>query len=311
MATVSVVIPLFNKGFIISETLNSVLAQTYTDFEVIIINDGSTDDSFEIVSQFSNPRIQLFQQENKGAAAARNTGIEKATGELIAFLDADDYWYPNHLEVLLQLYTDFPNCGMYGSRYYMKIARNKTLKTTYSVAVTDTFRGILPDFFTASSVYRVGLTSAIAIPKTILQHHFIFNPEISSGQDLELFTKIAIEKPVAVTNAFTVEYNFSIANQLSKTPILQKKLIDFTPFYQAEQTHKSLKTFLDLYRLEYALQYRIAGAVNQSDFYRKDITLKIPFKTKVLLSTPPFILQILLKTKHFLKKWGLDFSVYH
>ena len=91
MPKISVVIPLYNKGFIISETLESLLAQTFTDFEIVIVNDGSTDNSFEIVSQFTDSRINLFQQENKGAAAARNLGIEKATGELIAFLDADDY----------------------------------------------------------------------------------------------------------------------------------------------------------------------------------------------------------------------------
>lgn len=311
MPKVSVVIPLFNKGFIISETLQSVLVQTFIDFEVIIINDGSTDNGFEVVSQFSDDRIKLFQQENKGAAAARNTGIEKASGELIAFLDADDYWYPNHLEELFKLYTDFPNCGIYGSRYFMKISNKKTIETTYFPSVSNDFRGILTDFFKASKAYRVGLTSAIAIPKTVLQNDFLFNSEISSGQDLELYTKIAIEKPVAVTNLITVEYNFSLENQLSKTPISQKKLINFNQFHDAERNNKSLKSFLDFYRLEYALQFRIAGYLEKSNFYLKDITSKIPFKTKILLATPIFILQFLLKTKHLLKKYGIDFSVYH
>jgi glycosyltransferase involved in cell wall biosynthesis len=128
MPKISVVIPLYNKGFIISETLNSVLAQTFKDFEVIIVNDGSTDNGFEIVSQYTDNRIRLYNQENKGAAAARNLGIEKATGELIAFLDADDYWYPNHLEELFKLYTDLPNCGIYGSRYFMKIWQKSLMK---------------------------------------------------------------------------------------------------------------------------------------------------------------------------------------
>ena len=311
MPKISVIIPLFNKGFIISETLQSVLVQTFTDFEIVIVNDGSTDNGFEVVSKFSDNRINLFQQENKGAAAARNLGIEKATGELIAFLDADDYWFPNHLEEIFKLYTDFPNCGMYGSRYLMKISEKKTIKTTYSPSVSNDFRGILPDFFKASKAYRVGLTSAIAIPKRVLQNNFLFNLEISSGQDLELYTKIAIEKSVAITNSFTVEYNFSLDNQLSKTPISQKKLMDFTQFQNAEKTNLSLKKFLDIYRLEYALQFRIAGNTEKSNFYLKDITAEIPFKTKVLLSTPIFILKLLLKVKHLLKKNGIDFSVYH
>ena len=311
MPKISVIIPLFNKGFIISETLQSVLNQTFTNFEIIIVNDGSTDNGFKIVSQFLDNRIKLLQQENKGAAATRNLGIEKASGELIAFLDADDYWFPNHLEELFKLYTDFPNCGMYGSRYLMKISGNKTIKTTYSSSVTNDFRGILPDFFKASKAYRVGLTSAIAIPKKVLQNNFLFNIAISSGQDLELYTKIAIEKPVAITNLFTVEYNFSLDNQLSKTPISKKRLINFEQFQSAEKHHESLKNFLDFYRLEYALQFRIAGDLEKSKFYLKDITSEIPFKTKVLLSTPSFILQFLLKTKHLLKKYGIDFSVYH
>lgn len=311
MPKVSVIIPLYNKGFLIAETLNSVLNQTFTDFEVVIINDGSTDTSFEIVSQFSDERIKLFQQENKGAAAARNLGIEKASGELIAFLDADDYWYPNHLEELFKLYIDFPECGIYGSRYFMKISSKKIIKTTYSPAIGADFRGVLPDFFKASKAYRVGLTSAIAIPKNILKNNFLFNPEINSGQDLELYTKIAIEKPVAVTNLFTVEYNFSIVNQLSKTPISEKKLINFTQFHAVENSTKSLKNFLDFYRLEYALQYRIAGNLEKSNFYLKDITSAIPLKTKFLLATPSFLLRLLLKTKHLLKKCGVDFSVYH
>mgnify|MGYP000941292499 CR=1 FL=1 len=311
MATISIVIPLYNKGFIISETLDSVLAQTFTDFEIIIVNAGSTDNGFEIVSQFSDKRIKLFQQENKGAAAARNLGIEKATGELIAFLDADDYWYPNHLEELFKLYCDFPNCGMYASRYFMKTAKKKSFKTYYTPEISNNFKGILPDYFAASTTYRVGLTSAIAIPYAVLQNNYLFNTKISSGQDLELFTKIAIEKPVAVTHLYTVEYNFSLENQLSKTPIIKKTLMGFEQFEEAEKSNLSLKKFLDIYRLEYALQFRIAGNIEKSNFYLKDITSKIPFKTKVLLLTPSVVLQKLLKTKHVLKKYGIDFSVYH
>lgn len=311
MPKISVVIPLYNKDFIISETLNSVLAQTFTDFEVIIVNDGSTDNSLEVVSQYTDDRIRLYNQENSGVSKTRNVGIEYAKGELIAFLDADDYWYPNHLEELYQLYLDFPNCGLYASRYYMKISEVNTIKTNYNKAVSDTFRGILPDYFFASMQYRVGLTSAVAIPKKILQKDFLFNLELNGQEDLELFTKIAIHKLVAITNKYTVEYNFSIENQLSKIQFIQKKIIKFSQFLHDENKNKSLKKFLDLYRLEYALQFRIIGDIKESNFYLKDITSKIPFKVKVLLFTPSFLLRFLLKTKHILKKYGVEFSVYH
>jgi glycosyltransferase involved in cell wall biosynthesis len=311
MPKISVVIPLYNKGFIISETLESVLAQTFTDFEIVIVNDGSTDDSFEIVSQYSDDRIRLYNQENKGVSKTRNAGIEYAKGELIAFLDADDFWYPNHLEELYQLYIDFPNCGLYSSRYFMKISKENTIKTTYIQAVSDNFRGILPDYFLASMQYRVGLTSAVAIPKEMVQGNFLFNPQLNGQEDLELFTKIAIDKPVAITNKYTVEYNFAIENQLSKIQFIQKKIIKFDQFSADENKNKSLKKFLDLYRLEYALQFRIIGDIKESKFYLKDITTKIPFKTRVLLVTPSYILRLLIKIKHALKKRGIDFTVYH
>lgn len=311
MPKISVVIPLYNKGFIISETLNSVLAQTFTDFEIVIVNDGSTDNSFEIVSQYSDDRIRLYNQENKGVSKTRNAGIEYSKSELIAFLDADDYWHPNHLEELYQLYIDFPNCGLYASRYFMKISEENTIKTTYIQAVYDNFRGILPDYFLASMQYRVGLTSAVAIPKKMVQGNFLFNPELNGQEDLELFTKIAIHKPVAITNKYTVEYNFAIENQLSKIQFIQKKIIKFDQFSADENKNKSLKKFLDLYRLEYALQFRIIGDIKESKFYLKDITTKIPFKTRVLLVTPSYILRLLIKIKHALKKRGIDFTVYH
>lgn len=311
MPKISVVIPLYNKGFIISETLNSVLAQTFTDFEIVIVNDGSTDNSFEIVSQYSDDRIRLYNQENKGVSKTRNAGIEYSKSELIAFLDADDYWHPNHLEELYQLYIDFPNCGLYANRYFMKISEENTIKTTYIQAVYDNFRGILPDYFLASMQYRVGLTSAVAIPKKMVQGNFLFNPELNGQEDLELFTKIAIHKPVAITNKYTVEYNFAIENQLSKIQFIQKKIIKFDQFSADESKNKSLKKFLDLYRLEYALQFRIIGDIKESKFYLKDITTKIPFKTRVLLVTPSYILRLLIKIKHALKKRGIDFTVYH
>jgi glycosyltransferase involved in cell wall biosynthesis len=311
MTLISVIIPLYNKDFSISNTLSSVLSQTYINFEIIIVNDGSTDRSLERIKQFSDSRIQLFNQENKGAAMARNFGIEKAKGELIAFLDADDYWFPNHLEEIVRLYNDYPNCGIYCSRYSMKISKNKILKIDYGSHLNSNYRGIVKDIFSSSMYYRVALTSALAIPKKIFGNYFMFNPKVSSGQDLELFTKIALEHKVAITNLNTIEYNFSLENQLSKTPITKKSLLDLSQFKKAEESNLSLKKYLDLYRTEYALQFRIAGDIKKSKMYLSEITTPISTKTKILLITPVFILKALLKIKHVLKKQGIDFSVYH
>ena len=310
MPKISVVIPLYNKGFIVSKTLESVINQTFIDFEIIIVNDGSTDDSAAIVERFKDERILLFHQENKGAAAARNLGIEKARGELIAFLDADDIWEANHLEELFQLYTDFPSCGMYCSRYTMKISNNKIIPIHYLPELKNDFRGVILDYFKSSLHYRVGLTSAVSIPKSILEK-YNFNTEVSSGQDTELFTKIAIHFPVAITNKVTMQYDFSTNNHLSKTPITKKKLFNLNQFLVFEKENPSLKAFLDLYRVEYAVNFRVFGDTETAEKYLQNVTSVIPWKTKILLKTPPSILQFLLKLKHWLRSKGIDFTIYH
>lgn len=311
MPQISVIIPLYNKGFIISKTLASVIAQTFTNYEIIIIDDGSTDNSVEKVKEFDDSRIQLFQQKNQGAATARNFGIEKANCELIAFLDADDYWFPNHLANLIEIHERYPNCGIYANRYLTKIAANRIITNNFTNSISDDFQGIIPDFFEASLINRVATSSSILVPKTILLQNNGFNKEVTSGQDLELWTKIGIKHPVAISNKTTAIYNFELPNSLSKTSFEKKKLMDFEQFSEAEKQNLSLKKFLDIYRLEYALQFRIVGDLEKSVFYLNDITTNIPLKTKILLATPSFILQFLLKTKHLLKKYGVNFSVYH
>lgn len=102
MATISVIIPLYNKGKYIARALGSVFAQTYQDFEVIVVDDGSTDDGPDIVRKYDDPRLQLIQQANTGPGSARNRGIKETTTPYLAFLDADDEWLPGFLESYLE-----------------------------------------------------------------------------------------------------------------------------------------------------------------------------------------------------------------
>ena len=101
MMKISVVIPLYNKQNCIRETLRSVLNQSYTDFEVLVVDDGSTDGSLEVVREFSDKRLRIIEKPNSGVSATRNAGIAAAANEWIAFLDADDIWTSFHLETLV------------------------------------------------------------------------------------------------------------------------------------------------------------------------------------------------------------------
>lgn len=306
----SIIIPLYNKQSSIKKTLLSALNQQYTNFEIIIVNDGSTDKSVSIAQTVKDSRIKIFSQENKGVSIARNKGIKEASGKLIAFLDADDYWFPNHLKTIFQLYTHYPTCGMYCSRYSLRLAKNKIKYTNLEPDIAFNYQGIIPDFFKNSLHTRIAFTSATVAPKKILQQ-FGFNPLVSNGEDTELFIKIALRYKVAITNKFTCEYNLALPQQLSKNTITKWQLFDTNQFKEQEKKNKSLRLFLDIYRLEYALKFKVAGNNQQSRFYLNNNTTPIPKKTKILLQLPVFVLQLLLKIKHLFRKMGFDFTVYH
>ncbi|NIA10441.1 MAG: glycosyltransferase, partial [Nitrospiraceae bacterium] len=125
MPKVSAVIPLYNKAPYIQRALRSVLAQIFQDFEIIVIDDGSTDDGAQIVKSIPDKRIRLIQQENAGVSAARNRGIKEAKGDLIAFLDADDAWKSEFLETILRLKKKFPEAGAYATAYEMVFPSGK------------------------------------------------------------------------------------------------------------------------------------------------------------------------------------------
>ncbi|MGL5034376.1 MAG: glycosyltransferase family 2 protein [Microcystaceae cyanobacterium] len=112
MLTFSVIIPAYNIENYITQTLESVLAQTFQDFEIILVDDGSGDRTVAIIQQFNDPRIKLIQQENQGASSARNKGISHSQGQYIALLDGDDYWLPEKLEQQLNHLETNPDIGV-------------------------------------------------------------------------------------------------------------------------------------------------------------------------------------------------------
>lgn len=306
----SVVISLYNKEKYIENTLKSVLNQTFVDYEIIIVNDGSTDKSEEIMQQFDDSRIKFFSKINEGVSVARNFGIEKATGTNIALLDADDFWFPDHLETLQQLITTVPNAGLYASRYVSEVAPGTFLKNKF-LNISEDFQGTVPDFFHSSLVNRIALTSAVAIPKAVLKQTGVFNPAIFSVEDLDLWIRIALKFPVAITSKVTVKYNAMDLSSISKLDIHDKKLIDLSTFKHEEKNNKSLKAFLDVNRMDYALKFKISGNIEASKEYYNSIAKEnITLKNWMVYHLPRSIQLPLLRFKKYVLKKGFDFSVY-
>jgi glycosyltransferase involved in cell wall biosynthesis len=197
--TISVVIPLYNKGRYIARALNSVLSQTLQDFEIIVVDDGSTDDGATIVREFGDPRIRLIRQENQGVSAARNRGINESHAELVAFLDSDDEWLPKHLEVLFRLWKRYPEAGAYGTAYLKKLKESEDYTVPKIEGVPrKPWEGILPSYFKVASVDEPPISSSsAAIPKYILLEMGGFTTKAWWGEDTDLWGRIALKYPVA------------------------------------------------------------------------------------------------------------------
>jgi len=314
MPLFSVIIPLYNKENFIEATLKSALNQTFTDFEIIIINDGSTDKSVEKVLQFTDDRIQLFTTENQGVSQARNFGIKKASGEMIAFLDADDFWYSKHLANLVALYQLFPECGLFCTNYERFYNAKKIVKPHFLGVPNAPWKGIVSDFFYSSYVDRVAWTSAVAVPRTVFDEIGYFDPKITlgAGEDTHLWIRIALNFPVAFDSEISAQHVLSAENRISLSNTLKRSFAKLDEFKSEENVNPSLKKYLDLYRVEFAMKHKLAGDLKTFEYYIENVDPKnISFKTKILISFPVFVLKKLFSLKKYLERKNFHFSIYH
>ncbi len=190
---ISVVIPLYNKKKQIAYTLQSVFEQTFQDFEIVVVDDGSTDNSVEEVEKFDDSRIRLIHQTNAGVSAARNRGIEEARGELIAFLDADDEWLPEYLATQYGLYQKYPECSVYACNYEFRDSEGKVTPTIIRKLSFEGEDGILSNYFEVASCSHPPLwTSAVVVKKSAIQAIGGFPIGIKSGEDLLTWARLAV-----------------------------------------------------------------------------------------------------------------------
>lgn len=306
MPKFSIIIPLYNKETHIVNTLNSVFNQTFTDFEIVIVNDGSTDGSLKEVQKITDERLILYNRKNKGVSQARNFAMQNATGDYFAFLDADDLWKPQHLHNLNHLIVKYPNCSMYCTNYCFDYGDGYIVTPKFPTLPSHSnWSGIVPDFFKASLHYRIAWTSAVAIPSNSISSVGFFNEAITlgAGEDTEYWSRLALKKPVAFSKKMTAIYNVDAINRISKIDASKRKHMTFEQFYTSEKNNSSLKEFNDMYRLEYAIRHKISGNKRLFEFYKSDIDQNyISIKNKILLNLPRQTLITLWHIKQSVKQ---------
>jgi len=289
----SVIIPLYNKAKYIAACLEGVLNQDYKDFEIIIVNDGSTDASVAVVEGFSSDKIKLYHQENSGVSSARNHAVDKAEGNYLAFLDADDLWKPQHLQCLKESIEAFPDAGLYGNNYEINYNNSVVQPAQFNFNYA-TQPCIVTDFFKASMKDTIIWTSAAALSKTTFLDFRGFNTAYTTGQDLDLWIRIALEQAIVFHPQITMCYNRSISDSLSKGELNGVRFQFLNAYQTVEATNKSLKRYLDLKRYGLALRTKINGESTLSKQTQNTIDFSnLTKKQKLLLQMPTGLLRLL------------------
>ncbi len=276
--TVSIIIPTYNRAHLVDRAIQSVLDQTYQDFELIVVDDASTDNTEEVVKSFKDKRIRyICLQKNKGGAAARNTGIEASNGEYIAFQDSDDEWLPEKLEKQMKVFENAsPEVGVVYTGF-LRIKDGRESYIPYSW-VTQKEGNIHKELLKGNFV----TTQAAVVKKKCFEVAGMFEERLPCLQDWELWIRVSkyfhfkcIDEPLVTS----YEVSDSIScNQ--RFLIIAQKLI----------SEKHYKDFSDSKKLLAQLQYSIGsllcqdGELKEGRSYFFDSLKTYPFNMKCLLA---------------------------
>lgn len=255
---VSVVIPLYNKAKNIGPSLASVLKQTMTDFEVVIVDDGSTDGSADVVRAFEDSRIRLIRQSNAGQSAARNRGISEARGDLVAFIDADDFWFPHFLDTVLALRDRFPQAGAYATAFVA--VENGSVRRFPHMEVSHLLEGeLIRDYFRSCTLGSSMISSSsVMIPKTVFDRIGHFPVGERDAPDLHMWARIALEYPIAWSTMECVIWNLDAQNRIAgRIPMVDPSFAKLLETAIAEgrvtvEQAKWIRAYIARFRILYA-----------------------------------------------------------
>jgi glycosyltransferase involved in cell wall biosynthesis len=305
----SVIIPLYNKAPYVAKAINSVLDQTFTDFELVIVDDGSRDESAEIASQAIevHGHCRLIRQENAGVSMARNNGVAASCGDYLCFLDADDWWESTFLEEVSKLIEEFPDAGIFGTNYTIVNETNHRTRVA-SVGVEDGFDKGYVNYCRvyAKTMYMPLCTDTVSVPRKVFDEMQGFPKGIKLGEDFLLWIRIALKYKVVFLNKPLAYYNqdVDVANRgVGKLYNPKCHMLWNVGFLENEEKNNpDYKQLIDNLRTYSLLPYYLSTEYREvtRQELRKVDWKKQPKKTELLYKQPVAVLKI----RQVIKKIG-------
>lgn len=306
----SIVIPLYNKEKYILDALQSVLNQTFENYEVIVVEDASTDKSQEVISTLKSEKVTVIKHDtNKGLSASRNTGIKNAKSNYIAFLDADDFWKDNYLEELFLLINSYPKAKLFATNYE-ELYQNDTILLPSNNSKNLEEKTIIHNFFEISLAQPLYCPSSFCVEKSVFETIGFYNESIRFGEDVDFNIRANLPYQLAYTKKPLVRYTMLSENQITQSLISGKIITDFD-FFDTKKTSKSVKKYLDFHRYIMAKHYKTENNADEFEKMKKGIDIKnLNLKQKILLNAPIPLLNLVKKVKLFFLTKGIRFSTY-
>lgn len=272
---ISVIIPLYNKERGIRRAIASVLSQTYQEFELIIVDDGSTDNSYNEATKISDNRIKIIRQENKGVSAARNRGIEESTGEWILFLDADDLLTPFCFSSLLKLYNRYNTPIVVGNTYIYDEKSNirPFLLKVQKGKIKNNFKAV----FFENLYVRMGNTLFFRC----LFDDSMFNTNLSRYEDFELFFRLLRKYKVSATDDFVCIYTYDYGQLASNYENYYKDFISIIKLSNYDSFWERLNMAILLKEGYTCKKYRLLMHLSYNDKFYIFISSVLKFPTRV------------------------------
>ncbi len=307
----SVIIPFYNKEKYVQAAVKSVLNQTFTDFELIIVNDCSTDNSRKEVSKIISEQIKIIEHhENKGLSASRNTGIKNATGNFIAFLDADDEWKPDFLATIKSLISTFPEAQLFATNYEelyadgIKIIHNQKLSILGNDFLVD-------DFFELNLGKPIYFPGSLCVKKTVFDEIGYFDEKITYSEDVDFNIRTNLKFKLAYSTKALVTYTMFSENQITNSSVKNKVFPDLNQYEIYTENKFSLKKYLDFNRYIFARKFKAQNDLERFQKVTSEINFKnLNYKQKLLLRLPSSIVNLIFKTKSLFLKNGFMVSTY-
>lgn len=299
----SIIIPLFNKEKFIKNTIDKVLSQSFQDFEIIIIDDGSTDDSGKIVKNIEDKRIRYFWQENSGVSVARNRGIALAERDYICFLDADDEWALDFLEKMKNLIEKFSSYSVFSTGIEIDTGE-KVIPALYTLSNPVADNIYVEDYFKGSMKYPIISISSSVFHRFVFQNVGAFDEDMRSGEDTDLWIRIGKSYDVIFLDEILCRYVFD--NQsLSKNVKYKGIKIKYEKFRVWESENQDIKKYLDWNRYSELLSNKILGHNANIKLLKSQIDFQnLSIKQKFLALIPNIFLRFLLKIEPVFIKLG-------